>query len=183
MSWPRDLTSGVASQMGSAARNAAVILSLTLATVGQGQSQGWTPFGNEFLVSRDFSNIVITGRDPTEARIFIDPIRNVTNEEAQRIRQLVIGSLSDRVRIADSKDDANYWLQILFQNHKYPIKNPNNETALGSVLFSTCKYPIKEVTLDCENLTYFYFFASPRVDLFERVLPLWMGAVFPPAPK
>src|ERR1700693_4295595 len=98
MSWPRDLASGAASQMGSAARNAAVILSLTLATVSQGQSQEWMPVGNEFLVSRDFSKIVITGRDAAEARIFIDPIRNVSNDEAQRLRQLVVSSLSDKVR-------------------------------------------------------------------------------------
>jgi hypothetical protein len=169
--------------MGSAARTAAVILSVILAVIAESYSQEWTSSGNEFLVSRHFSRIVITGRDAVAARLFIDPIRNVPTDEAQQLRQLVVASLSDKVRMADSKADANYWLQILSQNHKFPIKNPNNEPALGSVLFSICKCPIKEVTLDCENLTYFYFVSSARVDLFERVLALWMGAVFPPAVK
>jgi hypothetical protein len=169
--------------MGSTARTVAAFLSVILAFIAEGYSQEWTSFSNELLISRHFSEIVISGRDATEARIFIDPIRNVSNNEAQRLRQLVVSSLSDKVRIVNSKDHANYWVQILFQNHKYPIKNPNNETALGSVLFSTCKYPTREVTRDCENLTYFYFFDLARIDLFERVFALSMNSVFPSTAK
>jgi hypothetical protein len=169
--------------MGSIARNVVVTFSVILAVTADVYSQEWTFLGNEFLIRRDFSEIVISEHDAGAARLFVDPIRNLPNGEAQRLRQLVVASLSDKVRMADSKDDANYWLQILFQHHKFPFKNPNNEPALGSVLFSICKYPIKEVTRDCENLTYYYFFDSARIDLFEKALALWTRAVFARAVK
>jgi hypothetical protein len=169
--------------MGSIAQTVAVILSVILAVTADGYSQEWSFLGNEFLIRRDFSEIVISERDAGAVRLFIDPIRNMPNGEAQRLRELVVASLGDKVRMAESKEDANYWLQILFQNHKFPIKNPNNEPALGSVLFSICKYPIKEVTRDCENLTYYYFFDSEKIDLFEKAVALWTRAVFPFAVK
>ena len=163
--------------MGFIARTVAAAFSVILAVTADGYSQEWTFLDNEFLIKRDFSEIVISGPDAGATRLFIDPIRNVPNGEAQQLRRLVLDSLRDKVLIADSKEHANYWLQILFQEHQYPIRNPNREFAHGSVVFAICRYPIKEMLDDCENLTYFYFFDSARSDLFKQVFSLWMATV------
>jgi hypothetical protein len=146
----------------STVRVAAVTVGFVVASVVGAHAQRWTSYGNQFLISRNFSEIVINETDAASASLYIDPIRNVSNDEGGRLRQLVLDSLRDKVRIADTKEHANYWLQILFQDHKYPIRNPNLEFAHGSVVFSVCRYPIKEMSDDCETLTYFYFFDAPN---------------------
>ncbi len=165
--------------MRSTAPVAAIIVILIAANIGAGDAKQCMSYGNEFLVSRDFSEIAISGPDAASASLYIDPMRNVSNVEGEQLRQFVIDSLRDKVQIADSKEHANYWLQILFQDHEYPVRNPNHEFARGSVVFAICKYPVKEMVDDCETLTYFYFSYFARRDLFQRVFTLWMDSIFP----
>jgi hypothetical protein len=172
--------SNVGRRVGSVAGTVAVILAVLAATLTAAHLQQGRSPDNDLMVLRQLATIVISGREAEEAQIFVDPVRNVSNEEGQQLRGIVVESLGREIRIAKKKEDANFWLQIILQEHKYPYTNANRELAHGSLTFSICRYPIKETERDCENFIYFYFFDSARMSLFSRVTPLWIDEVFPP---
>jgi hypothetical protein len=169
---------GLASSRSTIARTVALTFGVLAAATCESDAQQWSSFGGDLLLSHQLSEIVISAPEAAEAHVFVDPVRNVSNDEGQQLRTLILESLDKRVRIADKKEGANYWLQIILQEHKYAITNANHEPAHGSLTFSICKYPIKAVERDCENFVYFYFFDSTKTVLFKRVLPMWMEEVF-----
>jgi hypothetical protein len=140
-------------------RNLALILAVLLGSSTAGIPQNWTSIDDDLLVQRDFSEIVLDGGAGTEvARIYVDPFRNVPSEEGQGLRQLVVDSIVKTLRIVDTKDAASYWLQILVhQDTDYAIRNSRRQPSRGSIVFSICKYPIKDINKDCETLSYYYF--------------------------
>lgn len=161
-------------------RNLALILAFLGASTA-GIAQTWTSIGDDLLVQHDFSKIVIDGgTGPEVARICVDPVRNVPSEEGRRLRQLVIDSIGKTSQIVETKDAANYWLQILVHhNADYAIRNSRRQPSRGSIVFATCKYPIKDMRKDCETLSYFYFSDMTTAAIFEKVFPIWREAVVP----
>ncbi len=160
------------------ARAAAVIFAVVAPIFSVAHSQQWRSFGDDLLVSHQLSKIAISSREAEVAQIFVDPVRNVSNEESRRLREVVLELLDHKIRIAENKEDAKFWLQIIIQDHKYPITNANHEHARGTLTFAICKYPIEETERDCENFVYFYFSNVDRLSLFYRVVPLWIEEVF-----
>jgi hypothetical protein len=135
---------------------------------------------NEFMISRDYSRIVIRPPDARSARVFIDPIRNVSPSENAELRGILINLLSDKLQLVSDKANANYFLQIVFERHKnYSIRNPKRDPAHGFILMGLCKYPIEDMPRDCESLTYFYFDNYKKTDVFTKVFHMWVDAVIP----
>jgi hypothetical protein len=166
--------------VGSAARTVTVVLGILVGTLSAAHPQQWRSFGNDLMVLHQLSKVVISEQEAKESQIFVDPVRNVSNEENQQLRGIVLASLRQKIRVVEKKEDANFWLQIILQQHKYPITNAIREPAHGSLTLSICRYPIKQSELDCENFVYYYFSDAAKESLFTRVFPLWIEEVFPP---
>jgi hypothetical protein len=137
---------------------------------------------NDFLITRDFGPIVISGADLKTARVFVEPLRDFGPSEAIEFRQFTLDSLSAKVRVVQTRDDANYRILIRMEKFiDYAIRNSKHEPAHGLIVLSTCKWPIKETTSDCENMTYYYFADFANAESFHRVYRMWMDYVLPPA--
>ena len=153
---------------------------LILAVPCRGVATEVVSISNEFMISRDFSRIVIKGSDVQAARVFVDPVRMVSPSENAELHQIATNLLRDKLQIVSNKESANYLVQIIMQQQRdYAIRNPKRESAHGFILISICKYPIKEVANDCENLTYFYFDDYKKIDLFTKVFNMWVDTVVP----
>jgi hypothetical protein len=135
---------------------------------------------NDFLITRDFTPTVIGATDLATARVFVEPMRDLSPSEAAELTQFAIDSLSKKVRVVQTRDDANYRILIRMEKIRdYAIRNPKREPTHGLIVLSTCKWPIKEATRDCENITYYYFADFAYGDIFRRVFRMWLGYVLP----
>ena len=61
---------------------------LILAVPCQGGATEVVSISNEFMISRDFSRIVIKGSDAQAARVFVDPVRMVSPSENVELHQI-----------------------------------------------------------------------------------------------
>ena len=135
-------------------------------------------FRNDRLaVMRDFGPLTINPAEAKNIRLFVDPVRMVSASEGDQLRAIVLESLQTKLSIVTDKADANYLMQIIVQNFKnYAIGNTRGQPANGYILVSLCKFPIKDIPHDCENMTYFYFDEHWTLDLFREVFSLWTEA-------
>src|SRR5258708_39137853 len=130
-----------------------------LAAFGPGVAREVTALMNEFSILREFSAITIAGQDIKAARVFVDTERfvvsTISEAENGELRKIVVDGLSSKLQLVNSKNEANYLVQIrMYQSPDYAIRNPRNEFARGLVLLSICKFPIKDQSEDCGSLTY-----------------------------
>src|SRR5258708_11401250 len=131
--------------MSPATIRALLSLLLAVATFSSSRATEFLSISNEFGITRDFSTIIIAGSEARTARLFIDPVRNVSPFENNELRPTVVGSLSDKVQVVSSKEDANYYVQVVMNRYtNYAIRNPAREPAHGDVLIGICKYPIHD---------------------------------------
>lgn len=141
---------------------------------------------NDVGITRDFSpNIVIADSKRADARIFFKTEglsqKGLSSEENAKLDAMVRALLESKsLRIVDGQADANYMVQIILDRHPNPsIRNPANAPAQGFVLGVLCRYPIKTVTDDCQNLTYFFFQRLQPEEMLNKALWFWRVAVLP----
>jgi hypothetical protein len=164
----------------------AFVLSLTVfAMSGFGLATEYLSVNDEFGIARDFSEIVMTESEARSARVFVNPVRNVSAAENIELHSFAVGLLSEKVQVVSSKQDANYDLEIVMQQFtNYALRNPAGEPSHGFVLAGICKYPIRDMSRDCESLTYDYFRDYRNNDeILRRYLKLWVEDVFPSSAK
>jgi hypothetical protein len=163
-------------------------LLLLVPNLGMAATNVLSPEG-QFVVTHNFSNIVIGEQQQRSVRAFVDVQTFAstdqgnlhTSSDRDEVRSLAIKSLGSIVQLASRKDDANIFVEILmYRTINYAIRNLKHEPAKGFILLGICKYPITKTANDCDNQTYFYFADYKLADVFEKVFGQWLDTVFPP---
>jgi hypothetical protein len=141
----------------------AASIAVILTTCGSGYAREVVSLTDEFGILRDFSHVTISGPEIKNARVFFDASRFVLDGRSSpadnsELQKTAINELSSRVQLVKSKDEANYLMQIrMGLDFDYAIQNPQREPSHGYVMISICKFPIRNMSEDCENLQYNYF--------------------------
>jgi hypothetical protein len=137
---------------------------------------------DQFVVFRDFSNIVIPEQDIDSVRAFFDagPLSANSLSTSEEIKSIAVRLLEKRIKLVPQKGDANLLVQTrMYQTVNPAIRNPSREPAHGLVMVSVCKYPIAVIAKDCENLTYYFFADSNASEIFTKIFTIWLNSVFP----
>ena len=157
---------------------ALALVLLVLLTLGRGHARELLSLTREFGILRDFTHQTIGNGD----RVFFDADRFVVTRESaatnRELRQIAIAGLKRKFHLVERKQDANVLVPIrMEQRPNYSIGNRYGAPSHGFVMISTCKYPIRTVSEDCENLQYDYFRERGATEVFSTVFDRWLKAV------
>jgi hypothetical protein len=139
---------------------------------------------DQFVVFRDFSEIVIPEQEAGSIQAFFDagPLSANSLSTSEEIKTIAIRLLESRIKLVPRKADANLLVQTrMYQTMNFAIRNPGREPAHGNIMVSVCKYPITAIAKDCENLTYYFFADYTANEIFTKVFTMWLNSVLPPA--
>jgi hypothetical protein len=139
---------------------------------------------DEFGITSSFSRIVLSELDAQKARVFVDidrlVVRDASASENAQIRRIAIDRLAQKLKLVPKKEDSDYIVQIRMEQYvNYAIRNPHNKPSRGLVMASICKYPIREIGSDCQNIEYDYFYNASRTELFDRFFAMWIENLIP----
>jgi hypothetical protein len=154
-------------------------LAVMLAASGPCVAREIISLTNDFGILRDFSHITMSASDIQTARVFVDIDRfvvpNLSAAENSELQQIALEGLRTKLQIVRSKDEANYLVQIrMYQCPNYAIRNPQRESSHGFVMISICKFPVRNMSEDCENLQYDYFRYYKAKEVFSTVFRMWL---------
>jgi hypothetical protein len=138
----------------------------------------------EFLITRDFSAITIPPPEIPAVRVFFDKdrltLKGFSPAQDEELRNTAVDLLRRKLTVVQDKASANYLVQIRMEEFvNYAVRSARREPARGFVMSSICKFPIRDVATDCENLTYYYFHNHEQLALFRRLFSMWLGTVIP----
>ncbi|WP_157100178.1 hypothetical protein [Rhodoplanes sp. Z2-YC6860] len=138
---------------------------------------------DEQRVLRDFSQITLANAAARDARAFFDVdkfvVQGLSAADNSELRKIARDGLSSRLHLVSTKDEANLLVQIrMGQRTNFAIRNPKNAPSQGYVMVSLCRYPIKDVSSDCENLQYDYFHDYRASEIFSTVFQKWLATIF-----
>jgi hypothetical protein len=159
-------------------------VAVLLAACGTGMAREVVALNNDFRILRDFARITLTAPDVQKARVFVDTDRFVVSTlskaENAELQQIAITGVNSKLNLVKSKEDANYLVQIrMGQEPDYAIRNQQRDYTRGFVMISLCKFPINQISEDCENLQYDYFRKRDAKEAFSTVLDMWIKATLP----
>lgn len=133
---------------------------------------------NEIGVLRDLSNIPFADDQIKNARVFFYRsrfvVKGLSKEDNEQLQQIAIRRLGDRLHLVGSLSEANYLVQIRMRlEPDFALRNPLGEASRGHVVISTCKYPVRKIVDDCENLEFDFFRRSEAVERLSTALQMW----------